>query len=251
VTENTGTPDQIREHVRKMVAQGADLIKIFASKSIRDGGGQTLTDEQLVAACGEAKAAGKRTWVHAHAASAVRSATLAGCTTITHGSQVTDQELALMAERGTYFEPNVGLVLQNYLENKARFLGIGNYNEEGFKFMEQGLPMMLDVFKRALKQKGLKMLMGTDAVAGAHGQNAREIIHRVQAGGQPAMEAIIGATSLAAEALGLKDKIGSIAPGMEADLIAIEGDPLRDIGALRRVVFVMKGGKVYQNLRQP
>ncbi len=250
VTETTGTPDQIREHVRKMVAQGADLIKIFASKSIRDGGGQTLTDEQLVAACREANALGKRTWVHAHAASAVRAATLAGCTAITHGSQVTDQELALMAERGTYFEPNVGLVLQNYLENKARFLGIGNYNEEGFKFMEQGLPMMLDVFKRALKQKGLKLIMGTDAVAGAHGQNAREIVHRVQAGGQPAMEAIIGATSLAAEALGLKDKIGSIAPGMEADLIAVEGDPPRDITALRRVVFVMKGGKVYKNVRQ-
>ncbi len=250
VTENTGTPDQIREHVRKMVAQGADLIKIFASKSIRDGGGQTLTDEQLVAACGEAKTAGKRTWVHAHAASAVRAATLAGCTTVTHGSQVTDQELALMAERGTFFEPNVGLVLQNYLENKARFLGIGNYNEEGFKFMEQGLPMMLDVFKRAVKQKGLKLIMGTDAVAGAHGQNAREIVHRVQAGGQPAMEAIIGATSLAAEALGMKDRIGSIAPGMEADLIAVEGDPQRDITALRRVVFVMKGGKVYKNVSQ-
>ncbi len=250
VTENTGTPDQIREHVRKMLAQGADLIKIFASKSIRDGGGQTLSDEQLVAACGEAKAAGKRTWVHAHAASAVRAATLAGCTTVTHGSQVTDQELALMAERGTFFEPNVGLVLQNYFENKARFLGIGNYNEEGFKFMEQGLPMMLDVFKRALKQKGLKLIMGTDAVAGAHGQNAREIVHRVQAGGQPAMEAIIGATSLAAEALGMKDRIGSIAPGMEADLIAVEGDPQRDITALRRVVFVMKGGRVYKNVNQ-
>jgi imidazolonepropionase-like amidohydrolase len=249
VTENTGTPDQIREHVRKMVAQGADLIKIFASKSIRDGGGQTLSDEQLRAACGEAKAAGKRTWVHAHAASAVRAATLAGCTTVTHGSQVKDQELALMAERGTFFEPNIGLVLQNYLENKSRFLGIGNYTEEGFKFMEQGLPMMLDVFKRALKQKGLKLLMGTDAVAGAHGQNARETVYRVQAGGQPAMDAIIGVTSLNAEALGMKDRIGSIAPGMEADLIAVEGDPLRDITALLRVVFVMKGGKVYKNVR--
>ncbi|HZS09752.1 MAG TPA: amidohydrolase family protein [Blastocatellia bacterium] len=248
VTESTGTPDQIREFVRKMAAQGADLIKIFASKSIREGGGQTLSDEQLRAACGEAKALGKRTWVHAHSASSVRAAVLAGCFTITHGSQVTDQELALMAERGTFFEPNIGLVLQNYLENKARFLGIGNYNEEGFKSMEQGVPLVLDVFKRALRQKGLKLIMGTDAVAGAHGQNAREIIYRVQVAGQPAMDAIIGATSLAAESLGLKDTIGAIAPGMEADLIAVEGDPLRDITALRRVVFVMKGGKVYRNV---
>lgn len=248
VTDRTGTPDQIREFVRKTIAQGADLIKIFASKSTREGGGQTLTDEQLKAACEEAKAAGKRTWVHAHAASAVRAATLAGCSAVTHGSQVTDQELALMAERGTFFEPNVGLVLQNYLENKSRFLGIGNYNEEGFGFMEQAVPLMVDVFKRALKQKGLKLIMGTDAVAGAHGQNAREIIHRVQAAGQPAMDAVVGATSLAAESLGMKDKIGSIAPGMEADLIVVDGDPLRDITALRRVVFVMKGGKVYKNI---
>jgi imidazolonepropionase-like amidohydrolase len=248
VTERTGTPDQIREFVRKTIAQGADLIKIFASKSIREGGGQTLTDEQIKAACDEAKAAGKRTWVHAHAAPAVRAATLAGCTAITHGSQVTDQELTLMAERGTFFEPNVGLVLQNYLENKSHFLGIGNYNEEGFRFMEQAVPLMVDVFRRALKQKGVKLIMGTDAVAGAHGQNAREIIHRVQAAGQPAMDAIIGATSLAAESLGMKDRIGSIAPGMEADLIVVDGDPLRDITALRRVVFVMKGGKVYKNI---
>ena len=84
-----------------------------------------------------------------------------------------------MAERGVYFDPNIGLVLQNYIENKPKFLGIGNYNEEGFAFMEKAVPTNYPMFKRALAAK-VKMPMGTDAVAGAHGQNAREIITRVQ-----------------------------------------------------------------------
>ena len=91
------------------------------------------------------------------------------------------------------------------------------------------------MFKRAIQHKDLKIIMGTDATAGAHGQNAREIIYRVQVGGQPAMDAIVAATSLNAEALGLADRIGSVAPGMEADLIAVEGDPVADITALQRV----------------
>jgi imidazolonepropionase-like amidohydrolase len=247
VRETNMTPDQIRQHVRKAVADGADVIKVFASKSIREGGGQTLSDEQILAACSEAKAQGKRVWVHAHSAPSVRASTLAGCTTITHGSQITDAEAKLMAERGTFFEPQTGLLLQNYLENKARFSG-GNFDEAGFKFMEDGIPLNDAMFKMAIKHKGLKINMGTDAVAGAHGQNAREIIYRVQKGGQAAMDAIMGATSINADAMGMQDKIGSLAPGMEADLIAVDGDPLTDITALRRVVFVIKGGNVYRNV---
>jgi len=240
--------DQVRAHVRKAVADGADVIKIFASKSIREGGGQTLSDDQINAACGEAKALGKRVWVHAHAASAVRAAAVAGCTTVTHGSQITDAEADLMAARGTYFEPQTGLLLQNYIDNKARYMGIGNYNEAGFKFMEEGIPLNDAMFKMALRHKDLKITMGTDAVAGAHGRNANEIVHRVRVGGQGAMDAIVAATSLNAEALGLQGTIGALAPGMEADLIAVDGDPLSDITALQRVVFVMKGGKVYRNV---
>jgi imidazolonepropionase-like amidohydrolase len=250
LNENSGTPDQLRQHVRKLVADGADLIKLFASKSIREGGAKTMSDEQIQAACDEAKRAGKRSWVHAHAADAVAAAARAGCFAVTHGSQTTDAEFALMAERGTFFEPNIGLVSQNYIENKPRYLGIGNYTEEGFAFMEKGIPLKLSMFKRGLTHKGLKILMGTDATAGAHGQNAREIVYRVQQAGQPAMDAITGATSLAAEALGLADRIGAIAPGFEADLIVVDGDPIKDITALQRVVFVMKGGTVYKNDRR-
>jgi imidazolonepropionase-like amidohydrolase len=248
VNESTGTPDQIRAFVRKVASGGADLIKIFASKSIREGGGQTLTQAQLDAACDEAMKLGKRTWVHAHADSAVRAATTAGCWAVTHGTQVTDETLALMAKRGTFFEPNIGLLLQNYIENKSRYLGVGNFTEEGFAYMVKGVPLSLEMFRRSLKVKGLRLIMGTDAGAGAHGQNAREIVYRVQNGGQPAMDAIVGATSLAAQAIGLGDRTGAVAAGYEADLIGVDGDPLSDITALRRVVFVMKGGKVYKNV---
>ena len=248
LTDTSLTVEQVRAHVRKNVVDGADVIKIFASKSIREGGGQTLSDEQILAACSEAKALGKRIWVHAHAASAVRASAIAGCTTVTHGSQITDAEAELMASRDTYFEPQTGLLLQNYLENKAHYLGIGNYNEAGFKFMEEGIPLNDAVFKLSLKHKNLKMTMGTDAVAGAHGRNANEVIHRVKLLGQPAMDGIIGVTSLNADAMGIADKVGSLGPGMEADMIVVAGDPLTDITALQRVVFVMKGGKVYRNV---
>ena len=248
VNENTGTPDQIRAFVRNVKADGADLVKLFASKSSREGGGQTMTDQQIQAACEEAKAVGLRSWVHAHSPSSVRAATLAGCTAVTHGSQVTDAELKLMQQHGTYFEPNIGLVSQNYLENKSRYFGIGNFNEEGFAFTEKLIPMKREMFKKALTVAGLKLLMGTDAGAGAHGRNAEEIIHRVQIAGQPARDALVGATSLNAQSLGLADRVGALAAGLDADLIAVDGDPLEDITALRRVVFVMKGGVVYKNV---
>ena len=246
ITENSGTPDAIRAFVRKMKADGADLVKLFASKSSREGGAQTMSDEQIQAACDAAKAAGLRTWVHAHSPSSIRAATLAGCTTVTHGSQATDAELTLMQQHGTWFEPNIGLVSQNYLENKPRYLGIGNFNEEGFAFTEKGIPMKREMFKRALKVNGLKLIMGTDAGAGAHGRSAEEIIYRVQVAGQPAGDAIVDATSHNAMALGLANKIGALAPGFEADLIAVDGDPLKDITALQRVVFVMRGGRVFR-----
>jgi imidazolonepropionase-like amidohydrolase len=115
--------------------------------------------------------------------------------------------------------------------------------------MEKVIPINLDMFKRALKIKGLKIVFGTDAVAGAHGRNAEEAIYRVQKGGQDPMEAIISMTSLSAQALGLSTKVGTLAPGMEADIVAVAGDPLKDIAALRRVTFVMKSGTVYKNIK--
>lgn len=247
LNEQSGTPEAIRQQVRKMVADGSDVIKLFASKSIREGGGQSMSDAQVAAACDEAAKAGKRTWVHAHVSGAIVAAVKGGCTAVTHGFFATDADLRLMAEHGTYFEPNVGLLLQNYMQNKARYIGIGNFNEEGFKSMEAAMPQNLAMFKRAITHRGLKIVMGTDAGAGAHGRNADEVIGRVRDGGQPAMDAITAVTSLNAQALGLADRVGSLKPGLEADLVAVAGDPLKDITALRRVVFVMKGGRIYRN----
>jgi imidazolonepropionase-like amidohydrolase len=244
--EQTGTPDQIRAFIRKQKQNGADVIKIFASQSIRQGGGMTLSQPQLNAACDEAKKQGLRTLVHAYK-DAVRAATLAGCTQVEHGTLATDDDLKLMAERGTYLDPQAGLVIENYLQNKQRYLGTPGYTEEGFAAMEKILPLNHQLVQRASTIPGLKIVFGTDAVAGSHGRNAEEFIDRVRDGGVSPLAAMISANSLGAEALSLGDQIGTIAKGFEADIIAVDGNPLTDITAVRRVLFVMKGGVVYKN----
>jgi len=246
-TNARATPEQLREAIREARRSGADVIKLFASGSIRDGGRQTMTDEQLQAACEEARALHLRTLVHAHSTESIKASVLAGCSQIEHGTFATDEVLKLMADRGTYFDPNVGVVLQNYLQNRQKFLGIGNYTEEGFAFMEKAIPVVKDTFRRALRVPGLKVVYGTDAVAGAHGHNIEEAIVRVQDGGQKPMDAIVSMTSLSAESLRMQDTIGAIAPGLQADLVGVDGDPLTDITALRRVVFVMRAGTIYRN----
>jgi imidazolonepropionase-like amidohydrolase len=241
----TRTPDQLRQMVQRVKADGGDLIKFFASASIRDGGTMNVTQEQIDAVCGEANALGLRSLVHAHSSDSVIAAVKAGCTEIEHGLFADDAAIKAMADAHVYFDPNIGLVLQNYLENKDRYLGSGNFTEEGFAAMEKTLVNRDVVFQKALAA-GIKMPLGTDAVAGAHGQNAREIVARVKDGGQKPMDAIIGATSLSAESMRLGDTIGTLAPGYEADIVAVNGDPTRDITTLRTVAFVMKGGRVYK-----
>ncbi len=245
ITNSKMTPDEIRADIRKKKADGADLIKIFASASIRDGGVPTLSQEQVDAACGEAQAQGLRSMVHAHSPESMLRAARAGCTVVEHGGLADAAALKALADAGVWFDPNIGLVTQNYLENKARFLGIGNYTEEGFAAMEKALGQKDAMFSLALKTPGLKMVMGTDAVAGAHGQNAREPIERVKSGQKP-IDAIAGMTSAAAASISLDKITGSIAAGLAADLVAVEGNPLTDITALQRVRFVMRDGKVYK-----
>ncbi len=241
------SPDELRTRIREMKTRGADLVKLFASKSIRDGGGATMTQEQLNAACDEGHKQGLRVLVHAHAADAMKAAVLAGCDQIEHGVFVTDEVLELMALRGTYFSPQCGLIFRNYLGNRRYFEGIGNYNAEGFAAMEKAIPLAIDVIKRASRTPRLKLIWGTDAVAGAHGRNVDDLICRVSEGGQPASDALVSATSRAAESLGLGRQIGAVAPGFEADIIAVRGNPLADITALKRVSFVMKGGIVVRH----
>ena len=246
--EKSGTPEQIRTFVKKQKEAGADLIKIFANYSIRKAG-MMLSQEQLEAACDEAKKQGLRTLVHAYK-EAVRAATMAGCTQIEHGVLATDDDLKLMAEKGTYLDPQAGLVWENYLLNKEKFVGTPGYPAtlDGFASLETLIPMDHDFMKRAYKIPGLKIVFGSDAVAGAHGRNAEEFVDRVRDAGVDPMTAMVSANSLAAEALGMSDQIGAIAPGLQADIIALDGDPLNDITAVRRVAFVMKGGVVYKSV---
>jgi imidazolonepropionase-like amidohydrolase len=243
--EQSGTPDEIRAFVRKQKEAGADLIKIFAAGSVRRPD-MLLSQQQLDAACDEAKKLGLRTLVHAYK-DAVRAAVLAGCTQVEHGPLATDDDLKLMVQKGVWLDPQAGLVMENYLLNKDRFAGTPGYPGEAFPAIKAMLPVYHDFFKQALKIQGLKIVFGSDALAGSHGRNAEEFIDRVRDGGADPMAAMISANSLAAEAMGMGNQIGAIAPGLEADIIALDGDPIKDITAVRRVVFVMKGGVIYKN----
>jgi imidazolonepropionase-like amidohydrolase len=230
-----------RELVRRTKSEGADLIKIFATTGMGAGGNQSMSDEQIQAACGEAKALGLRVLVHAIGAAGAKAAILAGCTAIEHGSYVDAAVLDLMAQRGTYFDPNF-LVIHNYLENRSSW----SFPDASFQALEKALEPTASILRQA-RAHYVKVVFGTDAVAGAHGRNAEEFIYRVRDAGEKPMDAIVSATSMAAESLGLGSRIGTVAQGFEADLVAVEGNPIDDITAVRRVVFVMKGGTVYRN----
>jgi imidazolonepropionase-like amidohydrolase len=154
-----------------------------------------------------------------------------------------------MVKKGVYLDTNLSNVA-NYLDHKKNYIGIGNYTEKGFVEMRKDLPIRIDTLQRAMKKK-VKVVFGTDMVAGFDGRNAEEFVMRVKDGKQPAMEALVSAMSLAAESLGLQDKVGAVAVGMEADLVATAANPVQDITTVRNPVFVMKGGKVYRNSPRP
>ena len=242
INARTGNPEAIRAAIKKLKADGADLVKIFAAT----GGSDTImTDEQMESAVSEARAQGFRTVTHARFLPEEKVAARAGVTTIEHGYGLDDETLETMAKRGIYFDPNF-LVSHNYIE----YLDAYRRGPEEKTTREKLLVTLGEVLPRARKHH-VKIVLGTDAVAGAHGRNALEFIYRVQEGHERNMDVIMSGTSVAAESLGMADRIGSIAPGLEADIVATEGNPNDDITAVRRVVFVMKGGKVYKNTSSP
>jgi imidazolonepropionase-like amidohydrolase len=240
-----GDDDVLRSKIDMLQYEHADLVKIFASSSVRSGLHETLTFHQLQILCGEANRIGIRTLVHAYAGS-IRNAVLAGCTEVEHGIYGTQADLDLMVSRGTYFDPQVGLVLQNYMRFYDTMFGKSNRKTADIAQMTGLLNSNEHIFQEAIHTRGLKILVGTDAVAGAFGHQADEIIARIKLGQAP-MEAIDDATSVNAESLRLGASIGSVAPGYDADIIAVEGDPLTDSATLRQVSFVMKGGTVYKD----
>jgi imidazolonepropionase-like amidohydrolase len=154
-----------------------------------------------------------------------------------------------MAEKGIYFDPQAGQLIQNYLDNRARYAGTPFFPKtpQEFEPMKELLPIAHETIQRARKIPRLKIVFGTDALAGMHGHNVEDLINRVLEGGIAPMDALVSANSLAAEAMNMADQIGALAPELQADIIALAGDPLKDITAVRRAVFVMKGGVVYKN----
>ncbi|HEY2684938.1 MAG TPA: amidohydrolase family protein [Steroidobacteraceae bacterium] len=243
---DTSVPDdKLRSMVRERKANGADLVKIFASNSQRVGATPTFNEAQLKVLCDEARAVGLRSMVHAYR-SQVAAAARAGCNEIEHMTYASAEEIGIAAKAGAYLSPQVGLVVQNYIKNKDRYIGVGNYTEQGMATMDKDLPEDFKVCTIAYKIPGAKIVFSTDATAGAHGHNAEEFLGRVAHCGITPMQALVSANRVAAESLGMGDKIGTLADGYAADIIALDGDPLKDLTAVRRVVFVMRGGVVYK-----
>ena len=247
VTAGSGSPDEIRQRVRDLAGAGSDVIKVMASDAVRDGGGRAMSDAQIRAACHEGSTLGLRTTVHAYGSEVVRAAVLAGCSAIEHGGHDSAELVELLTEHGTYLDPQVGLFYDNYFDNRDRHFGRDGFTAVGFARLEEARKAGLAAFRRLRSNDSVRIVFGTDARAGAHGRNAEELIARVEEGRQSPMAALLSATSVAAASLGLGDDIGTLAPGFQADLVAVTGNPLDGIAAVRNVVFVMKSGRVYRN----
>jgi len=239
-------PDEVTRAVRANLKNGADFIKIFAtgamlSKGIAPGARQ-YTDEEIAAAVAEATRWGKPVAAHAHGAEGIKAAIRGGVRTVDHGSDLDDEAVALLkaAGRRVFYVPT--LYTYQAIDRPGENNPIPeSERERARQFRSTGYAG----FRRALAA-GLPIGFATDAMVIPHGENAREFAERVKLGESP-MAAIVAATSLNAEIIGWQDRVGSLVAGKLADIIAVPGDPLRDIGVLGRVGFVMKGGVTYRD----
>ena len=233
--------DQVRHVVRAQLKHGVDLIKINASGGVLSRGdtpgAPQYTVEELRAAVEEAHAAGRKVAAHAHGAQGIKNAVIAGVDSIEHGSLIDDEGIALMIKHGTWLVADI--YNDDYILGRAKEFGMP---EEFIEKERKVGQIQRDNFAKAAKA-GVKVAFGTDAGVYPHGENARQFAYMVKYGLTPA-QAIRSATSDAAELLGKPKELGKIAPGYHADLIAIEGDPLKDVTILERVKVVIKAGKV-------
>jgi imidazolonepropionase-like amidohydrolase len=238
-----GVPGVIAK-TRENIKYGADCIKIMSTGGVLSKGdspeaGQ-YSDEELKAIIDEAHRLHRKVAAHAHGASGMKQAILAGIDSIEHGSYINDENMALMKERGTYLVPTLYLT-DWFMENYKR-IGVPQYMVDK---ANQVMPIMRQNAGRAFKS-GVKVAFGTDAAVYPHGLNGREFAVYVKLGMTP-MQAIQSATVNAADLLGWSDRVGAIEAGKFADLIAVSGDPTADITTLERVSFVMKGGQVFKD----
>ena len=240
---NSDSPDEARKAVRTLKKYGAQVIKICATGGVfsrgNEPGQQQLTYEEMKAVVDEAHMAGLKVAAHAHGASGIREAVRAGVDTIEHASLVDDEGIKLAVQKGAYF--SMDIYNTDYTQAEGKKNGV----------LEDNLRKDRDIgeiqrqnFKKALKA-GVKMVYGTDAGIYPHGDNAKQFAIMVRYGATP-LQAIQSATITAAEALGQSKDVGQVAAGRYGDIIAVAGDPLADVTALEKPVFVMKGGAVYR-----
>ena len=238
-----GTADGVAEVlrvVRQQVAAHVDVIKMYASTgSDQDVTGfQTFTFDEIKAAADAAHGFGRKLAVHSYGPDGARDAVRAGADSIEHATGMDEQTIAEMARRGTFYVPTIDHN-RYYVEYRQQF----GYNEEVAAHLNDYIQRNLDTAQRAHKA-GVRFAMGSDAVFTMFGQNTRELEWFVKAGMTPE-QALAAATANGAALLGMEKSLGAVAPGYFADIVAVEGDPLRDIGvAIRNVRWVMKGGKV-------
>jgi imidazolonepropionase-like amidohydrolase len=236
--------DDARKAVRQRYKDGADLIKLTATGGVlslaASGQNPQFTDEELHAVVDTARDYNMIVAVHAHGTEGIRRAVLAGVDSIEHGTYLTDETIALMKEKGTWWVPT--LMAGEWVAQKAKEPG---YFPEIVrpKAAEIG-PAIRSTFTKAYKA-GVKIAFGTDSGVSPHGQNAHEFELMVE-GGMPPMEAIQTATLNAAKLLKIDDRQGTLEELKIADVVAVEGDPLADIKVLRNMVFVMKEGVVFK-----
>jgi imidazolonepropionase-like amidohydrolase len=233
--------DEIRKAVRTRVKNGADLIKVVATAGVLSeegsAGAPQYSQEELNAVVQEAAMWEKKVAAHAHGAEGIKRAVRAGVASIEHGSLVDDEGIRLMKEKGTYLVADV--YNDDYILSEYTRL---NYPAKIIEKERQVGRLQRENFQKAVRA-GVKAAFGSDAGVYPHGWNAKQFAHMVTWGMTP-MQAIQAATIHAADLLGWSESVGRLAPGRYADVIAVDGDPLKDITALERVRFVMKGGKV-------
>jgi imidazolonepropionase-like amidohydrolase len=237
-------PDELRKKVRDNVKRGADWIKVLAGAGVlseeESAGAPQYSQEELNAVVTEAAMWGRKVAAHAHGAEAIKRAARAGVASVEHGGLVDEEGVRIMKEHGTFLVPDI--ITDVYiLEHGA----------------EQGLPPKMIEKERAIRgeqdanwsralKAGIRLAFGTDAGVYPHGQNARQFALLVKHLGLSPIDAIRMATTNAAELMGWANRVGRLAPGYYADLIAVAADPLADVTELERVRWVMKGGVVYR-----
>ena len=241
--------EDARKAVRQRYKEGSDLIKITASGGLlsmaKDGSNPQFVAEELEAIVAIAKDYGFKVAAHSHGAEAMKRAIRAGVSSIEHGTYMDDEAIELFKKHGTYYVPTI--TAGKSVADSARMPG---YYPDVVtpKALAVG-PKIQATFAKAYKA-GVKIAFGTDAAVFQHGKNWMEFGYMIEAG-MPAMEAIKAATVNAADLLGMRDRLGSIEAGKLADIVAVDGDPLKDATVFGKVVFVMKDGVIYKGSQKP